>query len=161
MANDAIDKETLNPQFVRGWFDVLLDQRCICQYCGFDGSRSPEDWVQLQGDHLIPRHIAGEHAEDPLNRVVACYYCNTIKRRFDPAHGQFTQVPSREVQMQLIESARAEIQRRKAEIWKYGGGLKSSYDFMMRRLPHPHDKSVLDQGPNHSFNCDMAKATHR
>lgn len=128
------DGEDLDPQLVRGWFDTFLEHRCICQYCGFDGSRTPEDWVQLQGDHLIPRNIAGEHAEAPLNRVTSCYYCNSLKRRYDPAHGHFTKVPSREVQRELIQDARKEIQRRKADIWKYGGGLEQSYKFTMQRL---------------------------
>jgi|CXWK01.1.fsa_nt_gi hypothetical protein len=30
--------EDLDPQLVRGWFDTFLEHRCICQYCGFDGS---------------------------------------------------------------------------------------------------------------------------
>lgn len=128
------DDEILDPQLVRGWFDTFAEQRCICQYCGFDGSRSAEDWVQLQGDHLIPRHIAGEHAEDPLNRVTACYYCNNLKRRFDPALGQFTQVADHGAQRQLIEITRAEIHRRKDALWRYGGGLQASYEFMMKRL---------------------------
>lgn len=134
MVGDEPESEILDPQLVRGWFDTFLEHCCICQYCGFDGSRTPKDWVQLQGDHLIPRHIAGEHAEDLLNRVTACYYCNNIKRRFDPGHGEFVKVPNREIQQQLIQSAREEIQRRKDEIWRYGNGLQSSYDFMMRRL---------------------------
>ena len=148
MRHDGTDDENLDPQLVRGWFDVFVEQGCVCQYCGFDGSRSPEDWVQLQGDHLIPRHIAGEHAEDPLNRVVACYYCNTIKQRFDPAGGRFTQVPSREAQLEIIESACTEIKRRKSEKWKYGRGLQSSYEFMMRRLRHEQKESESAQEPN-------------
>ncbi len=128
------EDENLNPQLVRGWFDTFLEQRCICQYCGFDGARTAEDWVQLQGDHLIPRHVAVEHAEDPLNRVAACYYCNSLKRRFNPAQGQFVKVPNSDVQRQLIQIARAEIQRRKEEVWRYGGGLRGSFEFMMKRL---------------------------
>ena len=73
MASEEIEKEEPHPQLVRGWFDTLVEQRCICQYCGFDGTRTPEDWVQLQGDHLIPRHIAGQHSEDTLNRVIALH----------------------------------------------------------------------------------------
>ncbi len=129
------DSKVLDPQRVRGWFDTYLEHRCICQYCGFDGSRSPEDWVQLQGDHLIPRHLAVEHAEDALNRVTACYYCNSIKRRFDPSHGNLVKVSSIEIQQELIESARQEIQKRKEKLWRYGGGLQSSFDFMMSRFP--------------------------
>lgn len=134
MVGDTSDAEDLDPELVRNWFDTLLEYHCVCQYCGFDGSRTPEDWVQLQGDHLIPRHIAGEHAEDSLNRVTACYYCNSLKRRYDPTKGRFTQIPSREVQQELIQEARNEIERRKTNVWRYGGGLEDSYKFMMRRL---------------------------
>lgn len=131
---DSTEDETLDPQLVRTWFDTLLEHRCVCQYCGFDGSRTAEDWVQLQGDHLIPRHIAGEHAEDSLNRVTACSYCNSLKRRFDPARGLFTKVSTREIQQQLIQAVHTEIQKRKAKTWRYGGGLQESYEFMMKRL---------------------------
>jgi hypothetical protein len=66
--------------------------------------------------------------------VIACYYCNSIKRRFDPSRGQLTRVVSRESQLRLIESARLEIRRRKDEGWRYGGGLRSSCEFMVRHL---------------------------
>lgn len=126
--------KSLDPERVRVWFDTFLRDRCVCQYCGFDGKRTPADWVQLQGDHLIPRGIAGEHAEDPLNRVTACFYCNTLKKQFDPAQGQFTKIPSIDVQRQLIERARAQIEKQKESIWRYGGGLQSSFQFMLDRL---------------------------
>lgn len=129
MASASLDTER-----VRGWFETYLEHKCTCQYCGFDGSRSLQDWFQLQGDHLIPRNVAAEYAEDNLNRVISCFYCNLVKRNFDPALGEFKQVLNREVQRQLIERARIEIERRKQESWSYGGGPEASYRFMMKRL---------------------------
>jgi 5-methylcytosine-specific restriction endonuclease McrA len=134
METDKTINQFIDPQRVRGWFDTFVEHRCICQYCGFDGSRSPEDWVQLQGDHLIPRNKAGEHAEDSLNRITSCYYCNTVKRQFDPAKGQFTKIPDRETQKELIQIARDEIFRKREETWQYGGGFHSSFKFMMKKI---------------------------
>lgn len=130
---DAQD-EAIDPEKVRGWFHTYVEDLCICRYCGFDGSRSSEDWLQLQGDHLIPRNIAGENAESPLNRITSCYYCNTVKRNFDPSLGTATKVEDRMHQQELVECARQEIMQRKANIWNYGGGPVKSYEFMMRRL---------------------------
>lgn len=134
MLSDETENEELRPERVRTWYDTFVEDRCICQYCGFDGRRTAEDWVQLQGDHLIPRHIAGPNAEDKLNRVTACYYCNSMKRRFDPTHGTLTQVPNVEVRRQLIAVVRTHLEERKQQLWAYGGGLRESYAHMMRLL---------------------------
>ena len=134
MIGDQIEAGALDPQLVRGWFDTYIECKCICVYCGFDGGRTPEDWAQLQGDHLIPRRVAAEYAEEPLNRVIACYYCNTVKRDFDPANGKFRRVGDREIQMELIRAARLEIEARKARTWRYAGGFEASYLFMRDRM---------------------------
>ena len=136
MTNDNDEQDELNPDSIRGWFDTYVKHGCICQYCGFDGTRSPEDWVQLQGDHLIPRGIALEHADDDLNRVVACYYCNTQKRNYDPAGGKFKKIDSLESQKELIENARQYIQDKNSRNWKYGGGLEGSFNYMIRKIRH-------------------------
>ncbi len=128
------ERKELDRERVRSWFDTFVKDGCICQYCGFDGSRTPEDWLQLQGDHLIPRKHAGEHL-DALNKVTACYYCNTIKRGFNPAEGEMiTRIPNREFQRRLIEITRKKLEEKKNNTWRYGGGLSGSYQFMMKDL---------------------------
>lgn len=132
MTEDVDQDDSLDLDRVRGGFHTYVGDRCICRYCGFDGSRSPEDWLQLQGDHLIPRKIAGENAEDPLNRVVACFYCNMVKRKFDPTLGATTKVANHKHQQELIERAREHIKECKRKSWAYGGGPEKSFELMMR-----------------------------
>lgn len=127
-------ENALDPERVRGWFQTYLDDKCVCRYCGFDGRRSPEDWMQLQGDHLIPRRVAQKNAEDSLNRVTACAYCNMVKRNFDPAEGRTSKVASRDHQQALVERACKEIERRKARTWGYAGGPEKSFQLMMQRM---------------------------
>lgn len=124
----------LDRELVRGGYDAYLNDRCVCQYCGFDGKRSPEDWAQLQIDHLIPRGLAGEHRDEPLNRVVACYYCNTQKRNFDPTGGKLTRVSSEEERKELIEIVREFLTEKKEKMWGYGGGFERSYLHMMESI---------------------------
>lgn len=61
--------------------DVRLRDRCVCQYCGLDGSRNFEIWMNLTIDHLVPAVPPDERNE---NKVVACYECNSIKRQYMP-----------------------------------------------------------------------------
>lgn len=129
-----IDEQPLDPSKVRGWFGAYVADGCICQYCGFDGTRSPEHWLQLQGDHLLPRGIAGEHADESLNKVVNCYYCNVVKRDFDPSHGKLARVKTVECRRRLIETSKSHVIARKAKLWSYGGGLQQSFEFMLRHI---------------------------
>lgn len=134
MTGEEMKDSPLDPEQVRGWYHTYVSDRCICRYCGFDGTRSVMDWLQLQGDHLIPRGVSKEHADDPLNRVTSCFYCNMIKRTFDPTEGRSTKVENREHQEQLVERARTEIKKRMEGTWSYGGGPEASFQFMMREV---------------------------
>ena len=138
MRTKEVDQEPADNNEIRGWFVTYVDHRCTCQYCGYDGSRSAEDWLQLQGDHLIPKKIAGAHAEDPLNKVISCFYCNMVKRGFDPSEGQFTKIESLEQQRVLIERARQKIEARKKRTWGGGRGPQQCYEYMMAWIrEHP------------------------
>jgi len=44
-----------------------------------------------------------------------------------------------------IQAVRKEIQRGKDQIWRYGGGLKSSFDFMMHRSMHGNKEAAPNQ----------------
>ena len=121
----------LDQELIRGGYQTYVNDGCVCQYCGFDGKRSPEDWAQLQIDHLIPRRLAGENRDEPLNRVVACYYCNTQKKNFDPSDGKATRVSDEEKRKELIQVVISYLTDKKEKMWGYGGGFEGSYLHMM------------------------------
>ena len=106
-------------------------QQCRCQYCGFDGSRSEQDWLQLQLDHLIPRHIA---SDDHLNLIVSCYYCNAIKRQFNPAAPGIHRILTPEQQQALLAVTRDEIARRKQALWAERQGVSASFALLRQQL---------------------------
>lgn len=57
-----------------------------CFYCDQEvwGSFTAPDILQLETiDHVIPLSRGG-HKSHPLNKVVACYYCNSLKADFLP-----------------------------------------------------------------------------
>jgi len=124
----------LDLEKVRGAYQSYVNDNCVCQYCGFDGKRSAEDWAQLQIDHLIPRGISREHKDDPLNLVVACYYCNTQKKDFDPSDGKLERVPDKKIRMELIQVAIEHLAQKKEKMWGYGGGFKGSFSHMMETI---------------------------
>lgn len=124
----------LDHEQVRGGYQSYVNDGCVCQYCGFDGKRSPEDWAQLQIDHLIPRGIAGEDQDDPLNLVVACYYCNMQKKNFDPSEGKLTRIPDENKRKELIQAAINYLTRKKEKMWRYGGGFEGSFSHMMASI---------------------------
>jgi 5-methylcytosine-specific restriction endonuclease McrA len=120
---------------IRGGYLTYVKDMCICQYCGFDGKQSPEHWAQLQIDHLIPTSKSPEFKDDFLNLVVACYYCNTQKKDFDPSYGKIKRVQDEETRKALIQNVAAYLENKKNKIWHYGGGFVKSYQYMMQGIP--------------------------
>lgn len=119
---------------IGGSYDAYIKDACVCQYCGFDGKRSKEDWAQLQIDHLIPRKIALEHQNHPLNKVVSCYYCNTQKKNFDPSQGAFKIIQNEKTRAELIEKVKNHLCTKKEWTWRRGGGFRKSFDEMMKNI---------------------------
>jgi len=72
------------------------------------------------------------------NRITSCYYCNTAKRNFDPAKGQFKikKIPDKHTQNRLIQVSIEYIKQKKEKVWAYGGGPVSSFNFMMEKMQH-------------------------
>jgi len=66
--------------------EVFRRDNYTCQYCGRSG---PE----LTVDHIIPRHLGGEHIW--TNVVAACSSCNHLKggRRLDEVHMRLAHRP--------------------------------------------------------------------
>lgn len=67
--------------------EVLRRDNYICQYCG-------QHSTSLTVDHVIPRHLGGEHTW--LNLVAACPHCNHRKggRTIEEAHMHLLHIPS-------------------------------------------------------------------
>ena len=59
--------------------DIYERDHYTCQYCGWCGATSFEQW-QLGWfaiDHIVPQAHGG--TDDPSNLVVACHRCNSMK----------------------------------------------------------------------------------
>jgi len=85
---------------------VYVRDRCTCVYCGFQG-HALLTWRQLCLDHVIPTSVGG--SDEPMNKAVACNYCNLMKRDYDPSFGQFKTPPNNDVRRKLIEQAKTYI----------------------------------------------------
>jgi len=64
-------------------FEIALEARFQCVYCGHKFFESVDSWTQFNVDHLRPGS-RGDRDERPENKVVACWTCNKIKASFDP-----------------------------------------------------------------------------
>jgi hypothetical protein len=103
-------------RYFRGWNTAALqgflrhDGRCV--YCGEDlfGDFS----VVSCGDHLLPKSIYPHLSQNPANLVPSCGECNQLKRDYDPSEGvDVTDLDA--ARPKLIENAKAEIERKRAE----------------------------------------------
>ncbi len=102
------------PIYVRG--------KCVCVYCGFDGTSGVLAWHQLVIDHVIPlRCKPSERRKSPLNvevnKVVACLKCNDVKRAWDKKYDDALPVsPSRERVARARQGATEHIRKYYANI---------------------------------------------
>lgn len=71
-------KKRVDPRELR----VYLRDRCVCQYCGLDGTSDFRIFENLCIDHLVPTARGGPDAAD--NMVIACRNCNEVKGDYDP-----------------------------------------------------------------------------
>src|SRR5579885_3401444 len=67
---------------------IYVRDKCVCVYCGFDGTSSVLAWHQLVIDHVIPLKCKdGDRLKSPLNvevnKRVVCGTCNSVKRGWD------------------------------------------------------------------------------
>lgn len=67
--------------------EVFRRDGYICQYCG-------QSYKNLTIDHVIPKHLGGEHVWS--NVVTACSHCNHIKggRTLNQSNMQLVKIPS-------------------------------------------------------------------
>ena len=67
-------------------YNIYVRDKCTCQYCGRRDT-------QLTVDHILPKHLGGEHTW--TNVVAACPSCNHRKggRRLDEVHMNLLHTP--------------------------------------------------------------------
>ncbi len=114
------------------WWDIFVRDHCTCVYCGYAGTNLLM-WRQLCIDHVIPTSAGG--LDDPRNKVVACTYCNNMKRDFDPSDGQMKYPATDEAREALVERAKRHIPVAIAE--SYGnkpGEEQRDFELMMSEI---------------------------
>ena len=99
-------------------WDVYVQGRCRCVYCGMDGAGSFQVWRQLRIDHLIPKGAGGE--DSAANKVVCCVDCNFKKGQFNPRGKAFpgatwASPPDPAIRLRLIEAVKEQIQPKLVE----------------------------------------------
>jgi 5-methylcytosine-specific restriction endonuclease McrA len=111
---------------------VYIDGHCVCAYCGFDGRASLAAWHQLLIEHVIPLRCRPlERKTSSLNvrenKVVACYSCNNVKRRWDKAYDEST-IPAGVPLPERVEKAHLEATE---FIRAYWSKLDGDFEVMM------------------------------
>lgn len=60
---------------LRGYgFPIHKRDNFKCKYCGFDGLKSFDNWLNLSIDHLLPKEHPSRKSPDYI--VTACKFCN-------------------------------------------------------------------------------------
>lgn len=85
---------------------ILIRDRFICAYCGFDG-RSFNSWMQLTIDHILPQSQDGSDDED--NLITSCPSCNSITSQmtFDTTD-----------KTEIISQKRAKVAKHRLEVFE-------------------------------------------
>jgi 5-methylcytosine-specific restriction endonuclease McrA len=112
---------------------IYIKGKCICVYCGFDGSRSVLAWHQLLIDHVIPlrckpsdRVRSGLNVEE--NKVVACWTCNNAKRPWDKKY--YDANPDRPFPERVAEALESATQA----IRRYYAIVDTDFEPMMKQI---------------------------
>jgi hypothetical protein len=103
-------------EFWPDW-NIFVEERCKCAYCGMDGTTDFLIWRNLEIDHIIPWKSCGG-TNNRINKTVSCLACNRAKHRFNPANGtDFKEPRDSKHREELIREARNYIfyQRREEE----------------------------------------------
>jgi HNH endonuclease len=91
----------------------IRDGGC-CVYCGKEVLK--EFGLVFCGDHLLPKSVYPDLAQNVDNLVPACSECNLIKHHYDPSEKNgIDLVITEEVRLDLVRKAREEIRIRRAE----------------------------------------------
>ncbi len=109
--NTTVDRIIENPAWSAESARLCLKAGFKCEYCDLDFLASPDNYKQIQFDHIIPRKIGGPDKED--NFAAVCRTCNcNWKSRWNPAADR----PGA-TRAELVEACRQRIrdERKKAE----------------------------------------------
>jgi len=103
--------------YIEKWRRVVCRDGLRCQYCGFDGTKSP-GWLFLTVDHIIPKRYALrvqqfglQDIDDDENLITACRFCNTVENRWEVPADISTPTEAREAKMKAIKKKREEHDR--------------------------------------------------
>jgi len=95
----------------------IRDGGC-CVYCG------TKLWdvfgVASCGDHLLPKSVYPDLAENVDNLVPACADCNSLKRDFDPSERKgMERAITEEIRLEFVRRAKEKIEeRRNSDDWR-------------------------------------------
>ena len=101
---------------------IYVKGKCVCVYCGFDGTKDILAWHQLVIEHVIPlRCKQSERKQSPLNvdvnKRVACQKCNEVKKGWDKKYDDAVPItPTPERVERALKSATEYIRKRYAEM---------------------------------------------
>ena len=99
-----------------GGSSVLLTVRDggCCVYCGKEVLK--EFGLAFCGDHLLPKSLYPDLAQNVDNLVPACAECNLIKHYYDPSEGKGMEIViTEDVRLGFIRKAREEIRRKRID----------------------------------------------
>ena len=84
MAHDErVEKIAADSSWSEETAEVCLQAHFRCEYCGLDFLASPDNYKQIQVDHIVPKHLGGP--DEKSNYAASCRTCNVSwKSRWDP-----------------------------------------------------------------------------
>jgi len=109
-----------SPYFSDGW-NINMRQAFIrddgcCVYCGKELLKKFGPSCEACGDHLLPKSLYPDLAENVDNLVPACIECNRMKHNYDASEGKGMEIVITErVRRGLIRKSREVIRRKKME----------------------------------------------
>jgi 5-methylcytosine-specific restriction endonuclease McrA len=106
-----------SPYFHSGW-NINVLQAYIrdggrCAYCERE---LLSEFCLATGDHLLPKQLYPQLAQDIGNLVPCCIHCNRMKHDYDPSEGEGKRIViTADLRKKFVEKTKQEIARKKRE----------------------------------------------